>query len=95
MPGKTYTEVLLEVRDKLDEMERRVVNKIDGVDNTVNGNTNAIVRLETKMDTIGKASDRHENAIENLKARDRNVTIISTVIASVTGALSGLFGPRP
>jgi hypothetical protein len=92
---KTYTEVLLEVRDKLDEMEHRVVNKIDGVGGDVSTNREAIARLETKMDNVCDVTNRHERAIDMLKARDRNVTIISTVVASVSGVLSGIFGPRP
>jgi hypothetical protein len=84
---KSYTDVLLEVHDRMDTMERRILRG-------VNGNAKAIVRLETKVDGICVTQVRHEDAIDNLKARDRNVTIISTVVASITGTLAGLFGPR-
>ena len=88
--GKSYTEVLLEVHDKLDEMERRTITRLDGVQEGVNGNNVALARVETKMDSMCKSIDKNADDIDECGKDVTNLKRENKIVGGINGIFTGL-----
>ena len=88
--GKSYTEVLLEVHDKLDEMERRTITRLDGVQKGVNGNTVALARVETKMTAVCDNIDGHDDDIDDVRKDVTSLKRENKIVGGINGIFTGL-----
>ena len=94
--GKTYTEVLLEVYEKIDNVEQRVVGKVDAIIRDNADFKAALAKGEAKFDAI---DDKIETGCAGLSKRiDENGTAIGKVrnlnagIALLASTIAGIIG---
>ena len=88
--GKSYTEVLLEVNDKLDVIEQRTIKRLDDVQTTVTGNQLAITRVDTKMDSVCDKVDSHDDDISDVREDVTSLKRENKVVGAINGIFTGL-----
>ena len=86
--GKTYTEVLLDVYDKLDTVEQRIVRKIDVITKDNAECKERMARGETKVDSLDEKIDAYYKKVD--KRIDTNVADI-TKARNLNAVLTALF----
>ncbi len=97
--SKTYTEVLIDIYDKLDNVEQRVIKRIDVIASDTAECREKMARGDVKFDILDKRIDKtdgrvdghDDDLIDALKSQS-NVgklnalgTVLGTIIASVIG----------
>ena len=94
---KTYTEVLIEVYEKIDNVERRIVGKIDDV---VSDNADFRVELAkggAKFKAIDDKLDGEGGVNERIKTNStdiKNVRNLNTFIALLGSTIAGIIGTQ-
>lgn len=88
--GKSYTEVLLEVNDKLDVIEQRTIKRLDDVQHTVTGNQIAITRVDTKMTAVCDAIDGHDTDIDEVRKDVTSLKRENKIVGGINGIFTGL-----
>ena len=94
---KSYTEVLIEVYDKMDTVEQRIVGKVDAIirDNAdfradlAKGDAK-FDAIDDKMDGKGGMNDRLGTAEGDIKTNSKNIKIVGSIEAGITLALAYL-----
>ena len=86
--GKTYTEVLLDVYDKLDTVEQRIVRKIDVIAKDNAECKERMARGEAKVDSLDEKIDAYYKKVD--KRIDTNVADI-TKVRNLNAVLTALF----
>jgi len=90
----TYTEVVLRFTKDLHNMDSGINVKLDDIKDDAAKTRERVGRMEAKLDAVCETTNRHEKSIEGLKGRERNITIISTTIATVVSSVAAIFGPQ-
>ena len=94
--GKTYTEVLLDVYEKIDTVEQRVTGKLDAV---IRDNSEFMARLaagderfhaiDDKIDacraTLGKDISENSKTIEKVRNLNTFIALLGSTIAGIIG----------
>ena len=94
--GKTYTEVLIEVYEKIDNVEQRVTGKLDAVirDNSEfkaglakgEARFDAIDdKIDTGCDRLGKRIDENASAIGKVRNLNTGIALLASTIAGIIG----------
>ena len=97
---KTYTEVLIEVYDKMDVVEQRIVGKVDAIirDNAdfradlAKGDAK-FDAIDDKMDGKGGMNERIKDAEGDIKSNTKNIKIVGGIEAALL-ILGGWLGLR-
>ena len=93
--GKTYTEVLIDIYDKLDNVEQRVIKRIDviTVDNAECKEKMArgevkFAALADKLDGKGGVNERIETNAADIKTNENSIVKVRNLNATITAGLS-------
>jgi hypothetical protein len=83
--GKTYTEVLLDVYDKIDTVEQRITGKLDA---TIRDNADFRARLaagDEKFDAMDKRIDKNETSITKVRNLNTFIALLGSTVAGIIG----------
>jgi len=90
--GKTYTEVLLEVYQKIDIVEQRVTGKLDAVIRDNSDFKAGLAKGDARFDAIDKRIDANVADINTNVANITKVRNLNTGIALLASAIAGILG---
>jgi len=90
--GKTYTEVLLEVYDKLDVVEQRMVTRLDSIDKSVQQNCIMLEGIQHDVTSHENRLNGQSNQIDKLRDSAKNAGLISSTIAIVGSTIAAILG---
>ncbi len=90
--GKTYTEVLLEVYEKMDNVEQRIVGKVDAIirDNAdfkaalAKGDAR-FTALDKVCVSITKSVDTNTEDIKKVRNLNAGIALLASTIAGIIG----------
>ncbi len=96
--GKTYTEVLLDVYDKIDDVEQRLIKRMDDVVKTGSECKEALARGDARLiamdDKINKTYTNVDKRIDGNADSIKNVRNINTFIAVLGSTIAGIIGTQ-
>ena len=90
--GKTYTEVLLDVYDKIDTVEQRITGKLDA---TIRDSSEFMSRLAAGDEKFNAQEKRIATNEADIKANEGNITKVrnlNTGIALLASTIAGILG---
>ena len=85
--GKTYTEVLLEVYDKIDTVEQRITGKLDA---TIRDSSEFMSRLAAGDEKFNAQEKRIATNEADIKANEGNITKVRNLNATLAAFFSGI-----
>ena len=95
--GKTYTEVLLDVYDKLDNVEQRILGRIDVIANDNADCREKLARgdakfagIDNKLDGKGGINERVKENTGGIKTNADNIVKVRNLNATITAFFSGI-----
>jgi len=95
--GKTYTEVLLDVYDKLDNVEQRILGRIDVIANDNADCREKLARgdakfagIDNKLDGKGGMNERVKDNAGGIKTNADNIVKVRNLNATITAFFSGI-----
>ena len=97
--GKTYTEVLIDVYEKIDNVEQRIVKRLDTIVKESADYKAALAKGEAKFKAIddkldGKSgvNERIGKNTDDIETNENNITKVRNINISITALLSALAG---
>jgi hypothetical protein len=92
--GKSYTEVLLEVYDKMDVVEQRIVKRLDIV---VSDNADfkaGLAKGEARFDAMDKSCVIINKRIDTNATDIKKVGSLNAIVAVIGSTIAGILGTR-
>ena len=93
--GKTYTEVLIDIYDKLDNVEQRVIKRIDVIASDTAECREKMARGDVKFDAIrdkldgeGGVNERIKVNAADIKTNENSIVKVRNLNATITAGLS-------
>ena len=90
--GKTYTEVVIEIMDRMDQYEQRVIRRLDALNEKIEANGRTLSSVDRALGEHERRLCEHEQDIKNLENSDRRwgvttgfMAVLGTIIASIVG----------
>ncbi len=84
--GKTYTEVLIEVYDKMDGVEQRLIRRLDRIqDNTAASVAIALDEADKKHGAMDKRIDEACVEIKTVRNLNAGIALLASTIAGIIG----------